>query len=122
MKIIQIFLAVATLVSGNTSAQTPYEFRVPTDTKATYYGLELTGDYPMRTIVTKRVGPSGITFSKRLYDCKAWKVKYLGTGDSLEAMKNSAPDPKMAPIVSQSIADFVGQIACRWKVAPSFGG
>ncbi|EID64666.1 hypothetical protein ECW26_48270 [Escherichia coli W26] len=41
------------------------------------------------------------------------EVKYLGSGETLEQMKNSKPDPKMGGIVSGSIADYVGREACK---------
>lgn len=86
---------------------------VPTDAKAKYTILETGGRWPDRTIVTKRVGSSGISFSKRLYNCSNNTVKYLGTGETLAEMARSRPDQKMAPIVSQSIADYVGRQACK---------
>lgn len=93
------------------SAETP--LIVPTDAKAQYTILEIGGKFPNRTIVTKRVGSSGTSYSKRLYNCSNNTVKYLGTGDTLAEMANSKPNPNMAPIVSQSIADYVGRQACK---------
>ena len=86
---------------------------VPTDAKAKYTILETGGKWPNRTIVTKRVGSSGTSYSKRLYNCTNNTVKYLGTGDTLAEMAQSKADPKMAPIVGQSIADYVGRQACK---------
>ena len=86
---------------------------VPTDAKAKYTILETGGKWPNRTIVTKRVGPSGSSYSTRLYNCSNNTVKYLGTGDTPAEMARSKPDPGMAPIVSQSIADYVGRQACK---------
>lgn len=88
---------------------------VPTDARAKYWVLETGGAWPNRTIVTKRVGPSGTSYAKRLYDCSNRTVKYLGDGDTLEEMARSTPSPKMAPIVPESIADYVGREACRRK-------
>lgn len=59
------------------------QLSVPSDPKAQYFVLEKGGKGAERTIVTKRVGPSGISYSKRLYNCKNRTVKYLGTGDSM---------------------------------------
>ncbi len=85
---------------------------VPSDTKATYVMLEIGGKWPERTIVTKRMGSSGTSYSKRLYDCSNATFKYLGTGETMAEMANSKPDSKMSPIVSGSIADYVGRQAC----------
>ena len=86
---------------------------VPTDAKAKFTILETGGKWPIRTIITKRVGSSGTTYSKRLYNCANNTVKYLGTGETPAEMDRSKPDPGMAPIVSQSIADYVGRQACK---------
>ncbi|PPT49564.1 hypothetical protein XarbCFBP8147_13025 [Xanthomonas arboricola] len=86
---------------------------VPTDAKATYAILQVGGKFPIRTIVTKRIGSSGTSYSKRIYNCSNNTVKYLGTGDTLSDMARSKPDPNMGPIVAQSIADYVGREACK---------
>jgi hypothetical protein len=86
---------------------------IPSDPKASYLVLEKGGSGSQRTIVTKRTGSSGTSYSKRLYDCSNGTVKYLGSSDSLEGMKRSKPDPKMGPIVEGSIAHYVGLEACR---------
>jgi hypothetical protein len=86
---------------------------VPSDAKASFDVLEKGALGEWRTIITKRTGPSGTTYSQRAYDCRANTVKYLGSGESLGAMKASKPDPNLAPIVPGSIAYFVGLEACR---------
>lgn len=86
---------------------------IPTDAKAKYTILEIGGKWPDRTIVTKRVGSSGTSYSERIYNCSNNTVKYLGNGDTLTDMRRSNPDPKMAPIVQRSIADYVGRQACK---------
>jgi hypothetical protein len=93
------------------AAETPLD--VPSDPKARYFVLEKVGKGAERTILTKRVGPSGTSFSRRLYNCSQGTVKYLGTGDTLEQMKRSKPDANMSPIVNGSIAFHVGREACR---------
>jgi hypothetical protein len=86
---------------------------VPSDAKAQYSVLEVGGAWPKRTIVTRRVGPSGTSYSRRAYDCTHHTVKYLGEGDSLAEMARAKPDQEMAPIVPESIADHVGRAACK---------
>lgn len=90
-----------------------YDLHVPSDPKAEYVVLEKTADGDGRTIVTKRSGGSGVTYSRRLYDCARSTVKYIGTGGSIEAMEASPPDRNMAPIVEGSIAYYVGIEACK---------
>ncbi|HSI45113.1 MAG TPA: hypothetical protein VK950_02960 [Methylophilus sp.] len=86
---------------------------VPSDPKAQFFVLEKGGNGSERTIVTKRVGSSGTSYSKRLYNCKNSTVKYLGTGDSLTEMTSSRADQNMGPIVEGSIAYYVGVEACK---------
>jgi hypothetical protein len=86
---------------------------VPSDPKAQYFVLEKSRKGVEGTIVTKRVGPSGTGYSKRLYNCLDKTVKYLGTGDSLAEMAASKPNQKMGAIVQDSIAYFVGVEACK---------
>lgn len=86
---------------------------VPSDSKAQFFVLEKGGSGTQRTIVTKRVGSSGTSYSKRLYNCADSTVKYLGAGDSLAAMAASRADANMGPIVQGSIAYYVGVEACK---------
>ena len=86
---------------------------VPSDSKASYTVLSRDASGNERTITTKRVGSSGTSFSRRLYNCADRTVKYLGSGETLDQMKASQPDPRMGSIVKGSIADYVGAEACR---------
>jgi hypothetical protein len=105
--LLSLLLAVTVVVAGEK------ELRVPSDPNARFTILEVGGEYPNRTIVTRRIGSSGTSYSKRLYNCDADQVKYLGSGDSLAEMAASKPDPRMGPIIEGSIADYVGREACR---------
>lgn len=98
---------------ASASAAAEKSLSVPTDAKARYAILETGGKWPNRTIVTRRTGSSGTSYSKRLYNCSSYTVKYLGTGDTLADMALSRPDLKMASIVPESIADYVGRQACK---------
>lgn len=86
---------------------------IPSDAGARFFVLEKSGSPEARIIVTKRVGSSGTSYSKRLYNCKYDNVKYLGSGSTLSAMETSQPDPDMASIVEGSIAYYVGIEACK---------
>jgi hypothetical protein len=109
MRKLALLLALASTAA--LAAETP--LAVPSDPKARFFVLEKAGKGAERTIVTKRVGPSGTSYSRRLYNCSNSTVKYLGNGDTLEDMKKSRPDPNMGPIVQGSIAYYVGLEACR---------
>lgn len=106
------FIAILLVISVPAiSAQ--YNIRIPTDSKANYTVIEKNSRGELRTIITKREGVSGVSYSERIYDCTSGLVKYLGTGDTLEQMKSSSADPNMTPIVDQSIAFYIGQEACK---------
>lgn len=103
----------------NNLKNTPMEgtpITINSDT-ARYFVLEkqmkVDNNKNLRSIVTKRVGSSGVTYSKRLYDCKNNTVKYLGSGDTLEKMNTSKLDTKMSAIFDGSIAYEVGLIICK---------
>ncbi|POG01255.1 hypothetical protein BGP85_22420 [Pseudomonas putida] len=86
---------------------------IPSDPKASYTILDRDSSGTERTITTKREGASGTSYSRRLYNCAEKTVKYLGSGETIEQMHASKPDPRMGPIIEGSIADYVGAEACR---------
>lgn len=88
---------------------------VPSDPKAEYVVLERGGDESHPTLTTQRTGSSGVTFSRRVFDCSAGTAKYLGTGPSLEAMNRSPSDPNMTPVLQGSIAYHLMRYACEGK-------
>jgi hypothetical protein len=100
-------------VSKVTLIASEYEVLVPSDPKAKYYVLEKGGTENNPTLTTKRVGASGTSFSKRVFDCKANTFKYLGDGDTIEEMNRSKPGEKMSPLVEGSIAWHLWKHACR---------
>lgn len=105
-----LFVAMALMSFSSMSATT---VSIPTDSKAKYTIIDKAMNGSMSTITTMRDGPSGVSYSKRLYDCTAWTVKYLGDGDTLDQMNASQPDDGMSPIVDNSIAYYLGQKACK---------
>jgi hypothetical protein len=88
-------------------------FQIPSDPKATYQILERGKAGANPTLLYKRTGPSGVSYSKRVFDCKNRTTKYLGNGDTLQELKTSTPEPKMYPLVDGSIADGLWARACR---------
>ena len=90
-----------------------YLLAVPSDAGATYWVMDKdAGKSPLRTITTRRVGSSGTTWSRRLYNCADFTTKYMGSSDTREKMEKSTPDPKMANVLPGTIADYVGREAC----------
>lgn len=101
------------LVAASLSAHAAQErVKIPSDPNATFTIIERSGKGRVRTIVTKREGSSGVSYSRRQYDCQAATWKYLGTGDTPAKMNSSKPENKMTPVHDGSIASYVGGIAC----------
>ena len=107
------WLPVLLLPFGFIAHASEYSLPIPSDAKAQYFVLEKGGSSHMPTMVTKRVGLSGTSYSKRIFDCKAQTVKYLGTGDTLEEMARSKPDLNLGSLVTGSIAWYQWQHACE---------
>ncbi|WET17007.1 hypothetical protein P2W49_11790 [Yersinia intermedia] len=112
MKIIYNLLIPIMLFSPFLNAA-EYKITIPSDSKAEYTVLSKGSLGNLKTIVTKRAGSSGVSYSERAYDCNNRTVKYLGSGDTLDQMKESVADKKMSEIFTESIADFVGREACK---------
>ena len=90
-----------------------YPLSIPSDPKADYFVLEKGEWEGMPTLLTKRVGTSGTIYSLRVFDCLAATTKYLGTGESIAAMRDSRSDLAMYPLVEGSIAYHQWQHACK---------
>lgn len=88
-------------------------FLIPSDPKATFYELERSGTKSKPVLFTKRVGPSGTTYSKRVFDCGNHTFKYLGSGETPQQMEQSKADAEMHELVEGSIADVIWHRACR---------
>lgn len=97
------------------SKSAPRLISVPTDASARYYLLKRSGTSTRPILVTKRVGSSGTSYSRREFDCAAHTFRYLGDGDSIEEMNASTPDAEMSPLVDGSISDYIGRVACSGR-------
>lgn len=87
---------------------------VPSDARASYWLMDtVVKDGANRIIVTRRSGSSGESWSRRVFNCSAYTVKYLGTGSTRAAMDSGKPDPNMANVLPGTIADDVGRVACQ---------
>lgn len=87
---------------------------VPSDPKATYFILDRAGTTERPIVTTKRIGPSGTSYTRRECDCNNRTWRYLAEGDTLEELEASPkPNEPMGPLVEGSIADVMWQHACR---------
>jgi hypothetical protein len=110
MKVYSVLLAVL-LSASMALAETM--LNVPADPTAQHVLVKKGGTGAARLIVTKRVGLEGISFAKRLYNCKENTVKFLGSAGSVEEIAGSKPDGKMETIAAGSIDFFIGAEACK---------
>lgn len=110
-KIYNLFITIMFFTPFLNAAE--HKISIPSDSKAEYSVLSKGSLGDLKTIVTKRSGSSGVSYSERAYDCSNRTVKYLGSGETLEQMKASGADKNMSEIFTGSIADFVGQEACN---------
>jgi hypothetical protein len=107
------WLACASLLAcaGTMAADQPVEIK--SDPAGKHYIVERQGTSDNPVLVTKRVAPDQSThFMKRSFDCKGWKVRYLGEGPTLDAMSKGAPDPEASAITDGSIPDQFARLAC----------
>jgi hypothetical protein len=92
---------------------------IPMDPEAEYFVVGRTGRSDKPTLATQRVGPNGMSFSKRLFDCKAHTFKYLSDGSSLAALNKPGPAREMTPLVDGSISDYWWRHACHKPKPPA---
>ena len=109
----RIIFVIALLNASAASFAAENPLVAPSDVKAKYIILEIGGEWPNRTIVTKRVGSIVTSYSKRIYNCSNKTFKYVSSGDTLADKAWSKPDQNMTSIVPRSIADYAGRPACK---------
>lgn len=103
---------IALIAAG--AAQAGPRISVPSDSRAAY---ELVSRSPLPngrlSVVTKRSGPSGVSYSRREIDCRAMTFRYTGDGDTLAQLDQPYAKGKMGPLTPQSISTYVANAVCR---------
>ncbi|MEZ8107383.1 hypothetical protein [Vibrio cortegadensis] len=97
-----------------------YILPIESDPNATYWVLDKNKKNGMHTIVTKRIGSTGIGYSKRLINCSTRKIKYLSTVDGDKGLfyviehinDHKHQDPKMYSAHNGTIASEVMAHVC----------
>lgn len=115
MRMIWVLVAVIFAPSAPVLAQ---PVPVSSDPRASYTALEITPQpRGLVEILTRREGPSGVTFALREIDCARGRFRYLGEGDTAEAAKQrrSARTNQMGPLSEGSISAQVAQHACAGR-------
>jgi len=90
-----------------------FALAVPSDPKAVFPVLSVTGTGALRQIVTRLESPSGFSYSMREVDCAKHTLRHLATGDTKAEMATNRFDDPIGPIVVRSIAWHVSAEACR---------
>ena len=108
----KLFVLVFTV--NTLTAQAGEMINVPTDTKASY---ELVTKQQIKgnlLVITKRVGPSGTSFTAREINCQNSTFRYLSEGDSMAELKSNVRDTdRMAPLTRGSISTYVAFHTCK---------
>ena len=110
---ITLAVFVCFYAAASALAATPLRIDVPSDPQASYTVIEVKKiGRRMVEVTTKRERRSAMSYAKRLVDCSSGTFKYLGDGDTLEAMRQSRPSPNMGPLVQGSISFYISTYAC----------
>jgi hypothetical protein len=65
-------------------------------------------------VLNKRIGPSGISYSRREISCSEYTYRYLGEGDTLdEAKQDGANLGEMSALTGTSASSDVANEACK---------
>lgn len=90
-----------------------YPIAIKTDSRGEYFVVEKGGSPERPTLLVKWVGPDGKPYYvKRMFDCRARTVQYLGEGDTPEQAAKLLPDQKMSPADEGSIAGQLANHVC----------
>jgi hypothetical protein len=109
----RLFAALSGMFVFSLVSAAEYPIDIKTDLKGTtFFVVEKGGTENNPTLVVKRVNPARTTYTKRLFDCKAHTVRYLGEGDSLEAIAKATPEKDAYPIAEGSIPDQLAKHVC----------
>jgi hypothetical protein len=64
-------------------------------------------------VLNKRIGPSGVSFSRREISCSDYTFRYLGEGDTLDEAKRDGPNiSEMGALTGSSASSDVANEAC----------
>jgi hypothetical protein len=91
----------------------PQSIPVPSDPGASYQLLEWRSlPNGHREAMSRREGPSGISFARREIDCEGMRFRYLGEGDTIEEARIDRPSPEMGDLTPESISTYVSRFVC----------
>lgn len=86
---------------------------VPTDLKASYSVESVSKTKAgMVRIISKRIGPSGTSYSHRECNCAKSTFRYIGDGETVEAMNARKPDTAFTKLVGNNGQGSVSYHVC----------
>lgn len=110
--ILRVVVAALALAGLGTAHAAEIAIDIKTDLRGKFYVVERSGTPDNPVLVVKRVWSGGIYYIKRVFDCKARTVQYLGEGYTLKEMARSQPDAKPTPLEEGTIPDQLARYAC----------
>lgn len=106
--------AVAQVDTSSPEGSTGEPIEVTSDPRATYQLLQ-SSNLPNGNleVLTRREGPSGVSFARREIDCGDMTFRYLGEGDTVGEAKQDSPNiGAMSEAMSTSISGEVARSVC----------
>lgn len=64
-------------------------------------------------LVSRREGPSGVNYTRRRVDCRGWRARDLGLGETVSEMMREKPGEPDYDLVEGSSASLVARAACK---------
>ena len=87
---------------------------IPSDPSADYAIVVQDYGEGTKSVVTKRDGQSGTSYSIREVNCLFKTFRYMGEGDTLEdAISNLDDTQSMSPVTNGSISYYILKAACK---------
>jgi len=110
------FIGISTAIALSGTAMAETRISVPTDAKASYFILSkaklANGNLQ---VVSRRVGPSGTSYSRREINCQRMTFRYTGEGDTLRELDQPYNKGAMGPLTEGSISTYISMAACRGR-------
>ena len=109
----KFYIVLLSLTLSTNTLAAELKIDVPAEPNTKFFLVQKAGERTARTMITKHVGPSGTSYSKRLYDCDNSTYKHLGSGSSSTQIDESRPEKNMRQVTQGSINYYLGNEACK---------
>lgn len=98
---------VESLQAGRTNS-----IPVPSDPSAIYTAVENGSHNGLPMLISKREGKSGVSYTKKAFDCASQQAMTLGDSDTPDGLDRSISDNKMYDVMEGSITYWQWAYAC----------